>query len=123
MNLIEEGVNSKLEIFSADKTGMADYALESAGAEIIEEYTTSGLPTAAPMVKLWNWPLFYQTMSARIAIQPNVNPGNCFAFSGHKGHMGIKLSHQIIAQNITIEHIPKVNFEIPKIPNFDKNKI
>ena len=48
---------------------MADYALESAGAEILEHLTTSGLSTGNAMVKLWNIPIFYHTMSPRLAIQ------------------------------------------------------
>ena len=46
-------------------------------------------------------------MSARVALQPDVNPGNCFAFGGGDGTLGIKLSHAIVIQNVTIEHIPK----------------
>ena len=48
---------------------MADYALESAGAEILEHLTTSGLSTGNAMVKLWNIPIFYHTMSPRLAVQ------------------------------------------------------
>ena len=73
----------------ADKTGMADYALESAGGEIIESLTSSGISSGNAMVKLWNIPLFYHTMSARLAIQPNVHPGNCFAFVGNTGQLAL----------------------------------
>ena len=73
-------VQEKFEKYESDKTGMADYALESAGAEIISSLTTSGLSSGSAMVKIWNFPIYYQTMSPRIAIQPDVYPGNCFAF-------------------------------------------
>ena len=90
-----------------DKTGMPDFALESAGGEILQEMTTRGLASSSAMIKIWNFPIFYHTMSARVAIQPDVNPGNCFAFGGGDGTLGVKLSHPIVIQNVTIEHIPK----------------
>ena len=90
-----------------DKTGMPDFALESAGGEILQEMTTRGLASSSAMIKIWNFPIFYHTMSARVAIQPDVNPGNCFAYGGGDGTLGVKLSHPIIIQNVTIEHIPK----------------
>ena len=61
------------------------------------------------MVKIWNVPIFYHTVSARAALQPDVNPGNCFAFGGAKGTIGVKLSRSVVVQNVTIEHIPKVS--------------
>ena len=72
------------------------------------------------MIKIWNVPIFYHTVSARTALQPDVNPGNCFAFGGDQGTIGIRLSRRVVVQNVTIEHIPKVcpfflpNFKRPK---------
>jgi len=116
----QERKNSEREAFSnrlpemeesesllADKTGMADYALESAGGEIIESLTSSGISSGNAMVKLWNIPLFYHTMSPRLAIQPNVHPGNCFAFVGKTGQLALRLARPIHVQNLTVEHIPK----------------
>ena len=93
----------------ADKTGMADYALESSGGEIVPEWTSRGLMTSYPLLKVWDVPLFYQTLSPRLAIQPQVNPGNCFGYNGNEGSIGIKLSRDILVSAVTIEHIPKVN--------------
>ena len=88
---------------------MADYALESAGAEVIDKWTTAGIPTGNALMKIWNLPIFYHTMSPRLALQPNVHPGNCFAFSGNSGFLTVKLARPIYPTNFTIEHIPKVN--------------
>ena len=87
---------------------MADYALESAGAEVLEKWTTPGIPTGNALMKIWNMPIFYQTMSPRLALQPNVHPGNCFAFAGDTGFLTVKLARPIYPTNFTIEHIPKV---------------
>ncbi|CBY12057.1 unnamed protein product [Oikopleura dioica] len=106
-----EAVTEKLQemIYTTleDKTGMADYALESAGAEVIDKWTTPGIPTGNALMKIWNLPIFYHTMSPRLALQPNVHPGNCFAFAGQSGSLTVKLARPIYPTNFTIEHIPK----------------
>merc|ERR1711970_264277 len=63
-------VDSKIETYKADKTGMVDFALESTGAEILPELSSKGLTSNAAMIKIWNFPIIYHTISARIAIQP-----------------------------------------------------
>ena len=76
---------------------------------VYSEWTSRGLSSNAAMIKIWNVPIFYHTVSARVALQPDVNPGNCFAFGGDYGTIGIKLSRSVIVQNVTLEHIPKVS--------------
>lgn len=100
-------MDEKLWQFDADRTGMADFALESAGAEIISEHTSQGIKSNSPMLSVWKVPLLYQTMSPRIAITPGASPGTCFAFEGDSGTLGIKLSQPIVVQNVTLQHIPK----------------
>ena len=63
--------------------------------------------TSYPLLKVWDIPLFYQTLSPRLAIQPQVHPGNCFGFNGARGSIGVKLSRPIIVKSVTIEHIPR----------------
>ncbi|CBY19356.1 unnamed protein product [Oikopleura dioica] len=100
-------MEEKLWQFDADRTGMADFALESAGAEIIPEHTSQGMKNYSPMLSIWKFPVFFQKMSPRIAITPGASPGSCFAFEGGSGTLGIKLSQLIVIQNITLQHIPK----------------
>jgi len=100
-------LEDKLWQFDADRTGMADFALESAGAEIIPEHTSQGIKSNSPMLSIWKVPLLYQKMSPRIAITPGALPGTCFAFEGGSGTLGIKLSQPIVVQNVTLQHIPK----------------
>lgn len=40
-------------------------------------------------------------------LQPDVNPGNCWAFKGSKGFLGIRLSMRIVPTAVSLEHIPK----------------
>lgn len=102
-----QDLRTEITMLQADKTGMADFALEATGAQILPDLSSPGRDTKSAMISIWKWPLFYQTMSPRLAIQPQVHPGNCFAFSGSAGNLAVKLSRPITIQNVTIEHIPQ----------------
>lgn len=39
--------------------------------------------------------------------QPDVNPGNCWAFKGSQGFLVIRLSMRIVPTAVSLEHIPK----------------
>lgn len=40
-------------------------------------------------------------------LQPDVHPGNCWAFRGSKGFLVIHLSMRILPTAVSLEHIPK----------------
>ncbi|MBV99120.1 SUN domain-containing protein 5, partial [Eschrichtius robustus] len=39
--------------------------------------------------------------------EPNVTPGNCWAFSGDRGQVTIQLAQKVYLSNLTLQHIPK----------------
>lgn len=39
--------------------------------------------------------------------QPDVYPGNCWAFKGSQGYLVIRLSLRILPTSFCVEHIPK----------------
>lgn len=39
--------------------------------------------------------------------QPNMTPGNCWAFSGDRGQVTIRLAQKVYLSNLTLQHIPK----------------
>jgi hypothetical protein len=86
---------------------MIDYALESNGGEIIREFTSKSLSVKTPTISLFKYPIFYAKLNPAIAIQPYMQPGNCFAYEGDSGVLSVKLAKEIIVQNVTIEHIAK----------------
>lgn len=104
----ENIVESKLDLYDADKTNQTDYALEPSGGVIVTtrctktylenniEYSIDGL-----------LPLFYTSNSARLVIQPGLVPGECWCFNGSEGSLVIKLSRIIIPTSFTYEHIRK----------------
>ncbi|ESO87174.1 hypothetical protein LOTGIDRAFT_106980, partial [Lottia gigantea] len=100
-------VDESLLKFSADRTGMADYALESAGGSLISVRCSETYYHKTALVSMFGIPLWYWSNSPRSVIQPNVNPGECWAFKGQRGQVVIELSNSIIPSGFTLEHIPK----------------
>ncbi|XP_061220685.1 SUN domain-containing protein 2 [Neopsephotus bourkii] len=100
-------VDQALKLYSEDRVGMADYALESAGASVINTRCSETYRTWTALLSLFGIPLWYQSQSPRVILQPDVNPGNCWAFHGSQGFAVIRLSSIIRPTAVTLEHIPK----------------
>ncbi|XP_021180459.2 SUN domain-containing protein 1 isoform X5 [Fundulus heteroclitus] len=100
-------VKEALRLFSHDRTGQADYALESGGGSIISTRCSETYETKAALLSLFGVPLWYFSQSPRAVIQPDVHPGNCWAFRGSTGFLVIQLSMMILPTAVTMEHIPK----------------
>ncbi|XP_038125629.1 SUN domain-containing protein 1-like [Cyprinodon tularosa] len=104
---VQEMLAEALRRFSQDRTGMADYALESGGGSILSTRCSETYETKAALLSLFGVPLWYFSQSPRAVIQPDVHPGNCWAFRGSKGFLVIQLSMRILPTAVTMEHIPK----------------
>ncbi|MEQ2239104.1 hypothetical protein ILYODFUR_001104 [Ilyodon furcidens] len=100
-------VTEAVRLFSQDRTGLADYALESGGGSILSTRCSETYETKAALLSLFGVPLWYFSQSPRAVIQPDVHPGNCWAFRGSKGFLVIQLSMRILPTAVTMEHIPK----------------
>ncbi|XP_059934346.1 SUN domain-containing protein 1 isoform X3 [Mesoplodon densirostris] len=100
-------VNSALRLYSQDKTGMVDFALESGGGSILSTRCSETYETRTALISLFGVPLWYFSQSPRVAIQPDVYPGNCWAFRGSQGFLVVRLSMKIHPTAFALEHIPK----------------
>ncbi|XP_070782716.1 SUN domain-containing protein 1-like [Enoplosus armatus] len=100
-------VKNALRLFSHDQTGLADYALESGGGSILSTRCSETYETKAALLSLFGVPLWYFSQSPRVVIQPEVHPGNCWAFRGSTGFLVIRLSMKILPTAFSLEHIPK----------------
>uniref|UniRef100_UPI0037E98165 SUN domain-containing protein 1-like n=1 Tax=Semicossyphus pulcher TaxID=241346 RepID=UPI0037E98165 len=100
-------VTNALRLFSQDRTGLADYALESGGGSIMSTRCSETYETKAALLSLFGVPLWYYSQSPRVVIQPDVHPGNCWAFRGSTGFLVIRLSMRILPSAFSLEHIPK----------------
>uniref|UniRef100_A0A3B3BUL9 Sad1 and UNC84 domain containing 1 n=2 Tax=Oryzias melastigma TaxID=30732 RepID=A0A3B3BUL9_ORYME len=100
-------VQNALRLFSQDKTGRVDYALESGGGSILSTRCSETYETKTALMSLFGLPLWYFSQSPRVVIQPDVYPGNCWAFKGSQGYLVIRLSLRILPTSFCLEHIPK----------------
>ncbi|XP_073671958.1 SUN domain-containing protein 1 isoform X2 [Paramisgurnus dabryanus] len=100
-------VNNALKIYSQDRTGLVDYALESGGGSILGTRCTVLFDTKTALMSLFGIPLWYFSQSPRVVIQPDVHPGNCWAFKGSTGFLVIGLALKIVPTAFSLEHIPK----------------
>ncbi|XP_025234461.1 SUN domain-containing protein 1 isoform X2 [Theropithecus gelada] len=100
-------VNNALKLYSQDKTGMVDFALESGGGSILSTRCSETYETKTALMSLFGIPLWYFSQSPRVVIQPDIYPGNCWAFKGSQGYLVVRLSMMIHPAAFTLEHIPK----------------
>uniref|UniRef100_A0A8C3KUZ6 Sad1 and UNC84 domain containing 2 n=1 Tax=Calidris pygmaea TaxID=425635 RepID=A0A8C3KUZ6_9CHAR len=113
-------VDQALKRYSEDRVGMVDYALESAGASVINTRCSETYRTWKAL-SLFGIPLWYHSQSPRVILQPDVNPGNCWAFRGSLGFVIIRLSSIIRPTAVTLEHIPKALSPQGTIPSAPKD--
>ncbi|XP_006859862.1 PREDICTED: SUN domain-containing protein 1 isoform X1 [Chrysochloris asiatica] len=100
-------VNNALKLYSQDRTGMVDFALESGGGSILSTRCSETYETKTALISLFGIPLWYFSQSPRVVIQPDIYPGNCWAFKGSQGYLVVRLSMPIYPTTFTLEHIPK----------------
>ncbi|XP_041939423.1 SUN domain-containing protein 1 isoform X5 [Alosa sapidissima] len=104
---VELIVKNALRLYSQDRTGMGDYALESGGGSILSTRCSETFETKTALMSLFGLPLWYFSQSPRVVIQPDVHPGNCWAFKGSHGYLVIRLSMRVVPMAFSLEHIPK----------------
>ncbi|XP_012656652.1 SUN domain-containing protein 2 [Otolemur garnettii] len=100
-------VKQALQRYSEDRIGMVDYALESGGASVISTRCSETYETKTALLSLFGIPLWYHSQSPRVILQPDVHPGNCWAFQGPQGFAVVRLSARIRLTAVTLEHVPK----------------
>ncbi|KAM9305018.1 SUN domain-containing protein 1 [Gastrophryne carolinensis] len=100
-------INNALRLYSQDRTGIVDFALESGGGSILGTRCSETYGTKTALLSLFGIPLWYLSQSPRVVIQPDMYPGNCWAFKGAQGYLVVRLSMAIYPTAFSLEHIPK----------------
>ncbi|XP_053113347.1 SUN domain-containing protein 2 [Hemicordylus capensis] len=114
-------VDQALKRYSEDRIGMVDYALESGGASVISTRCSETYETKTALLSVFGIPLWYHSQSPRVILQPDVHPGNCWAFQGSEGFAVVRLSSNIHPTAVTLEHISKSLSPKGTIPSAPKD--
>ncbi|XP_012538930.1 uncharacterized protein LOC105838147 isoform X2 [Monomorium pharaonis] len=106
---IRKIVKEVLRIYDADKTGQVDYALETAGGQIISTRCTQRYDIKSRAYSLFGFPLYYESNDPRTVIQGNpIQPGVCWAFQDFPGYLLIQLRNVIYVTGFTLEHVSRL---------------
>ncbi|XP_069506830.1 SUN domain-containing protein 3-like isoform X2 [Ambystoma mexicanum] len=100
-------VNNAVKRLQEDHIQVPDYALKSAGASILRSRTSESYETNTAQMRWHNFAFWNYSPDPDIILQPDVNPGNCWAFPGAEGHATVKLAENICPVAVTIQHIPR----------------
>ncbi|XP_023603971.1 SUN domain-containing protein 1-like [Myotis lucifugus] len=79
----------------------------TSGGSILSTRCSETHETKTALISLFGIPLWYFSQSPRVVIQPDIYPGNCWAFKGSQGYLVVRLSMEIHPTSFTLEHIPK----------------
>lgn len=106
---VQHLIDAALLRYSKDIIAKADYALFSAGASVIPSHTTDTL-VISKVGKLANLFTGQQDVLGNppaTALTPDNTVGNCWAFKGSVGSLGVQLSRKVYVSHITVEHLAK----------------
>ncbi|XP_060615694.2 SUN domain-containing protein 3-like [Anolis sagrei] len=102
-----EMINQAFKKTYEDHVQMPDWAQKTIGATIDHSRTSKSYEPENPK-SCWYKYLFISTAKPPDTIlQPDVYPGNCWAFHGSEGQVVIKLPERIYPTAVTVQHIPK----------------
>ncbi|KAK2511836.1 hypothetical protein Q9966_016546 [Columba livia] len=118
---VHEIINQALEKLEAIQVPMADYALKSAGAAVIQSRTSPSLRTAKAKVFWYSLPVMDYMRSPELILEPDNHPGNCWPFPGSQGHVFIKLSTPVIPRAVTMAHVSGTAFHGESISGAPKD--
>ncbi|KZT73665.1 hypothetical protein DAEQUDRAFT_683997 [Daedalea quercina L-15889] len=111
--LINHLVDSSVYRLAKDVVARPDFALYSAGAQVIPGLTTQTyeIPPGGFLSQVAGF--FAGSGTGAIgrppvtALHHETNPGHCWPFSGQQGQLGIKLAAPTFISDITIDHVAK----------------
>ncbi|XP_045771870.1 uncharacterized protein LOC123871884 [Maniola jurtina] len=118
---IKKMVAGMLEVYDADKTGLVDYALESAGGQVISTKCTELYQIKTKQYSILGLPVWWVYTSPRYALTPGAMPAECWAFQGFPGYLVIRTYAIIEVTGFSLEHMSRLLAVEGKIESAPKN--
>ncbi|XP_039188053.1 SUN domain-containing protein 3 isoform X3 [Crotalus tigris] len=104
-----------------DVVQMTDYALQSAGATIVQSRTTRSYHYPDGNYSWMSLIIFPFVKPPDVILQPSYHLGNCWSFPGSQAETVIRLAKEIIPRAVTIQHISKKVSPTDKISSAPKD--
>ncbi|KAL4709917.1 hypothetical protein ACJJTC_003880 [Scirpophaga incertulas] len=114
-------VASMLQVYDADKTGLVDYALESAGGQVISTRCTELYQIKTKQYSVLGLPVWWVYTSPRYALAPGAMPAECWAFQGFPGYLVVRTYAIIEVTGFSLEHMSRLLAADGKIESAPKN--
>ena len=92
-------------LFSADRTGLVDWASLSLGGSIVSTPLTTTHPVAGQELTVLGWSVWQVSSSPSQILKPVAGPGQCWALSGQAGQVVMQLGKVVTVMGVTIEHV------------------
>ncbi|XP_023943723.2 klaroid protein [Bicyclus anynana] len=119
--VIKKMVAGMLEVYDADKTGLVDYALESAGGQVVSTKCTELYQIKTKQYSILGLPVWWVYTSPRYALTPGAMPAECWAFQGFPGYLVIRTYAIIEVTGFSLEHMSRLLAAEGKIESAPKN--
>ncbi|XP_048483019.1 klaroid protein isoform X1 [Plutella xylostella] len=114
-------VAGMLDVYDADKTGVVDYALESAGGQVISTKCTELYQIKTKQYSVLGLPVWWVYTSPRHALTPGAMPAECWAFQGFPGYLVVRTYAIIEVTGFSVEHMSRLLAVDGKIESAPKN--
>ncbi|XP_059053095.1 klaroid protein-like [Achroia grisella] len=118
---VKKIVAGMLNIYDADKTGLVDYALESAGGQVISTKCTELYQIKTKQYSILGLPVWWVYTSPRYALSPGAMPAECWAFQGFPGYLVVRTYAVIEITGFSVEHMSRLLAMDGKIESAPKN--
>ncbi|XP_074850816.1 SUN domain-containing protein 3-like [Carettochelys insculpta] len=102
-----ELINVAFKKVYEDHVQMPDWAQKSIGATIDTDRTSKSYEVGRTEGCCFSSWFFSSANPPDTILQPDVHPGNCWAFQGSQGQVVIKLPEKIYPTAVTVQHISK----------------
>ncbi|GBP47378.1 hypothetical protein EVAR_38980_1 [Eumeta japonica] len=118
---VKKIVAGMLDVYDADKIGKVDYALESAGGQVISTKCTELYQIKTKQYSVLGVPVWWVYTSPRHALTPGAMPAECWAFQGFPGYLVIRTYAIIEVTGFSLEHMSRLLAAEGKIESAPKN--
>ncbi|CAH1645674.1 unnamed protein product [Spodoptera littoralis] len=103
------------------QNGLVDYALESAGGQVVSTKCTELYQIKTKQYSILGLPVWWVYTSPRYALTPGAMPAECWAFQGFPGYLVVRTYAIIEVTGFSLEHMSRLLAVEGKIESAPKN--